>query len=203
MAVPCGHAGPRARRGPRLGRRAGRGPPGRVRRQHGRARPGAGGALRRRAGTGRAVRPARSAVGLPDAGPRCGRSWETCWASRPDHCGSGPRPWGSPSSIEGPASSRPSGSISRIRPASRSSPCAGAARWGWTSSTCARSPRPSGSSRRSSPRPNRSRSPRSPGRTASRRSCGAGPARRPCSRDSAWGSRACRRGMRPGSAHPA
>ena len=87
--------------------------------------------------------------------------------------------------------------------AGRSSPSAGAARSAWTSSDSARSPRPSGSSRRSSRRPSRPRSPRSPSRTAPRRSSGAGPARRPCSRDSAWGSPACRRGTRPGSARPA
>ncbi len=130
--------------------------------------------------------------GSPAAGPRCGRSWAGCWASRPGRCGSAPRPSASPRWIRGRASWHRSASTSRIRPIWRSSPSAGAERSGWTSNGCARSPRPSGSSRRSSRRPRLTRSPRSPSRTAPRPSCGAGPARRPCSKGSAWGSRACR-----------
>ena len=57
-----------------------------------------------------------SAGGSPGAGRRCGRSWAGCSASRPPRCGSGPRPWASPSSIEGRASSSRSASTSRIRP---------------------------------------------------------------------------------------
>ena len=103
-----------------------------------------------------------SAVGSPGAGPRCGRSWGNLLGEPAGSLRFRAAAVGKPELDRGPGVVAPSASTSRIRPTSRSSPCAGAARSGWTSSTCARSPRPSGSSRRSSPRPNRTRSPRSP-----------------------------------------
>ena len=81
----------------------------------------------------RAVRPGASDGGSPAAGPRCGRSWAGCWASRPGRCGSAPRPSASPRWIRGRASWHRSASTSRIRPIWRSSPSAGAERSGWTS----------------------------------------------------------------------